>query len=240
VPTQRSAKVFALGACGGVRITSTPAAANTASKATVNFVSRSRSRNRSPWCPVAEVHEQVPRLLGRPGTGRMCGDTDDVYLASREFDEEQHVDPFEEHGVDREDVAGQDRVRLGGQELSPGRARPAWCRVHAGAVQDLPDSAGRNPVAQTNEFAPHAPMPPGRIRSGQAQHQLTDLPVNGWPAARCMWVGPVPGEQLPVRNSVAGMTKNADQRARGSSRDNAASTTRSQACTSGRCSTATS
>ena len=45
--TQRSAIAFARGACGGVRSTSIPAAVNTASKAAVNFASRSRMRNRS-------------------------------------------------------------------------------------------------------------------------------------------------------------------------------------------------
>jgi hypothetical protein len=44
----RSAKAFARVACGGILITSTSSAANTASKTAVNFVSRSRRRNRSP------------------------------------------------------------------------------------------------------------------------------------------------------------------------------------------------
>jgi hypothetical protein len=39
----------------------------------------------------------------------------------------------------------------------------------------------------------------------------------------------------PKRRRVAGVTKNADQRARGSSRDRAASTTHSSARSSGRC-----
>ncbi|MEV4135035.1 hypothetical protein AB0J72_23025 [Dactylosporangium sp. NPDC049742] len=47
VLTQRSAKAFAPGACGGVRTTSMPAAVKTASKAVVNFASRSRSRKGS-------------------------------------------------------------------------------------------------------------------------------------------------------------------------------------------------
>jgi hypothetical protein len=51
-------------------------------------------------------------------------------LAGGDLDEEQYIDPFEEHGVDREEVAGQHGVRLGGEELLPGRSRPAWCRVH--------------------------------------------------------------------------------------------------------------
>src|SRR4051794_2102591 len=41
------AKALARGACGGVLITSIPAAVKTVSKAAVNLVSRSRSRNRN-------------------------------------------------------------------------------------------------------------------------------------------------------------------------------------------------
>ena len=45
VPIHRSAKAFAGGAWGGVLRTRVPAAANTASKVRMNFVSRSRTRN---------------------------------------------------------------------------------------------------------------------------------------------------------------------------------------------------
>jgi hypothetical protein len=47
---------------------------------------------------------------------------DDVHPPGGDLDEEQHVDPLEGHGVDREEVTGQDRVRLGSQKLSPGRS----------------------------------------------------------------------------------------------------------------------
>jgi hypothetical protein len=53
---QRSANAFARGARGGVLITSMPSAVNTVSKMFVNFVSRSRSRNRSP-AALVEVHQ---------------------------------------------------------------------------------------------------------------------------------------------------------------------------------------
>jgi hypothetical protein len=80
----------------------------------------------------------------------MCGHPDQMDLAGGELQEEQHVDPLEEHGVDGEEVAGQDRVRLGGQELLPRRSRPAWRRLYAGLLQDLLHRTGRHPVAQGN------------------------------------------------------------------------------------------
>jgi hypothetical protein len=94
-----------------------------------------------PGRPLVELHQHVSCLLGNPCAGRMRGDADDMDPAGGELYEEQHVDPFEEHGVDGEEVAGQDRVGRGGEELFPGRSRSAGCRVDAGLVEDLPDGA---------------------------------------------------------------------------------------------------
>jgi hypothetical protein len=54
----------------------------------------------------------------------MGGHPDDVDLPGGDLHEEEYVDPFEQDGVDGEEVAGQDRVRLGSQELFPGWSRP--------------------------------------------------------------------------------------------------------------------
>jgi len=99
-----------------------------------------------------------------------------------ELDEEQAIDPLEEHRADGEEVAGQDRVRLRGQELLPRRSRPPWRRINAGPVEDLPHGAGRHPIAQAQQLALHPPVAPRRILRSQAQHQFTDLPVNRRPA----------------------------------------------------------
>jgi hypothetical protein len=67
----------------------------------------------------------------------MRGHTDDVDLPGGDLNEEQHVDPLQEHRVDGEEVTGQDRARLGGEELPPGRPGPSWCRVNIGFVQNF-------------------------------------------------------------------------------------------------------
>ncbi|MEV4518582.1 hypothetical protein AB0K00_57710 [Dactylosporangium sp. NPDC049525] len=48
-----------------------------------------------PVGALVEADEQVPCLLRDPGTGRVCGDTDDVDVAGGELDEEQYGDPFQ-------------------------------------------------------------------------------------------------------------------------------------------------
>jgi hypothetical protein len=59
-------------------------------------------------------------------------------MSGGDLDEEQHVDPLEEHRIDGEEIAGQDRVRLGGQKLLPGRPGPPRRRIDPGLVEDLP------------------------------------------------------------------------------------------------------
>jgi hypothetical protein len=102
------------------------------------------------------------------------------------------------YGVDGEEVARQDRVGLGGQELFPGWSGSPRCRVDAGVVQDLPHRAGRDPVAQAEQFTLDAPVAPGGVLGGESQYQVADLFVGRWPAGACMRVCPVSGDQLSM------------------------------------------
>src|SRR4051794_14500578 len=116
VSTQRSAKALARGACGGVLMTSMSAAVNTVSKTAVNLVSRSRSRNRSESARWSRSISRFRACLGYPRAGGVSAHPDDVDLAGRQLQEEQHVDPSEEHRVDGEEITRQDAVGLGAQE----------------------------------------------------------------------------------------------------------------------------
>jgi hypothetical protein len=51
---------------------------------------------------------QVAGLLGDPGTGGVGGDTDETDSPVVQLDEEQHLQPLQEHGVHGEEVAGHD------------------------------------------------------------------------------------------------------------------------------------
>jgi hypothetical protein len=97
-----------------------------------------------PGSALIEVHQQVPGLVGHPGTGRMRRHPNHMDLAGGDLHEEQHVDPLEEHRVDGEEIAGQDRVRLGGQKTASKSARRAAARGRRRTVEDLPDGAGRH------------------------------------------------------------------------------------------------
>ena len=68
---------------------------------------------------VVEIHAEVAGLLGQPGAGRVGGDTQDVYPAAGVLDDEGRVEPVQGDGVEVEQIAGEDRVRLRAQEFSP-------------------------------------------------------------------------------------------------------------------------
>ena len=63
------------------------------------------------------VHHEVAGGLGRPGAGRVRGDAGEVDAAGVELDEEQHVEPPQQDGVDGEEVTGEDPGCLGAQEV---------------------------------------------------------------------------------------------------------------------------
>ncbi len=54
--------------------------------------------------PLTEVHERVPGLLHCPGGGRVGGDAGQVHAPMVVLDDEQHVEPAQEDGVDMEEV----------------------------------------------------------------------------------------------------------------------------------------
>jgi hypothetical protein len=73
--------------------------------------------------------------MDQRGRGRVGGDAEDVDVAGGVFDDEERVEPGQGDGVDAEQVAGEDRVGLGAEELRPGRPGSLWRRVDPAAVR---------------------------------------------------------------------------------------------------------
>jgi hypothetical protein len=67
----------------------------------------------------AEAIRQFPRALGDPRLGRVGGDARQMDPPDAVFNEDEHVDASEQHGVDGEEVTGQDACGLGFEELGP-------------------------------------------------------------------------------------------------------------------------
>ena len=92
-----------------------------------------------PLGALAEVHQQVAGLVGHPVPGGMGGDPGEVHAAAVVFDHHEDVEAAQEHGVDVGEVDREDRMGLGGQELSPGRPAPSRRGIEARTLQDRPD-----------------------------------------------------------------------------------------------------
>jgi hypothetical protein len=90
---------------------------------------------------VGEVAGDVPRLLDDPRRVRMSGHAGDPDPSAPEFDEEQHIEAFEQHGVDMEEVRGHDTRRLDTQELAPGGTVAPRSRSQAVVLHDPGDGA---------------------------------------------------------------------------------------------------
>ena len=67
----------------------------------------------------------------------------DVHGPAGVFDEEQDVDPFEERGVDVEQITCPDPDGPGFEELAPGRAVAPGCGIQAGRFEDVACRTGR-------------------------------------------------------------------------------------------------
>jgi hypothetical protein len=70
---------------------------------------------------LTELHDEVARLLGDPGSVRVRRASDVLDPPRRERDEEQDVDPLQERCLDGEEIAGEHARRLRSQERAPGR-----------------------------------------------------------------------------------------------------------------------
>ncbi len=91
-----------------------------------------------PMCLLAEVHDQVASLLGGPFSGGMQGDSEDADAPGGVLDDGQDMGLGAVEQVGGEEVARQDRLGLGTQELRPGGRGSAWRRVDSGLLQNFP------------------------------------------------------------------------------------------------------
>jgi hypothetical protein len=135
----------------------------------------------SPVCLSAEVHEQVAGLLRRPLPGRVQGDAEDADAPGRVLHHGQDVSLGAAGQVDGEEVAGQNRVGLGAQELRPGRTGPARRGADAVGLEDLPYGRRRYLGSQSGQFPVDPAVAPVGVLPGQPEDQGPDVRVAGRP-----------------------------------------------------------
>jgi len=146
---------------------------------------------------LAKLQQQISCLLGHPHPCRLPCHAQYVDASGRQLDDEQHVQPPEEHRVDGEEVRSQHALGLGVEELSPGDCRPRRCRSNPSTSKDAPDRAGAKPLAEPAQLAVDPTIAPGRILPGQSQHQLAQLHRHAWTTTP-VWVDPTASDQVPA------------------------------------------
>ena len=139
---------------------------------------------------LAEVHDQVAGLLGGPRPGGVQGDSEDADAPGGVLDHGQDVGLGAFQQVGCEEVARQDRLGLGAQELRPGRVCSSRRGVDPGLLQishtvdaaifaPRPTSAGSCPVTSSrspwrrtfgitaNNVARKCPIRPVQVRAAR-------------------------------------------------------------------------
>jgi hypothetical protein len=117
-----------------------------------------------PTAGVLEVHDQV-----LPGCGRVRGGAQDVDAPGGVLDEREYVTGSGQ-GDGFEEVAGEEGVGLGSEEVGPGTGRALRRWVNPGLFEDLPDGGGGDLDPEDEEFAVEAAVAPARILLGEAEH----------------------------------------------------------------------
>jgi hypothetical protein len=128
VPTQRSATALPFGAWIGVRMTSAPYRAPEVIEGSGEVAVAVAEQEPEAGLLIKRAKE-IPGLLGDPGAGGVGGDTGEVDSSAVQLDEEQHIQPLQEHAVHGAKVTGHDAGCLPAQERPPGGGRMSWRRL---------------------------------------------------------------------------------------------------------------
>src|SRR5450631_4873067 len=93
----------------------------------------------------------------------------DVDPPAPELDERQDVERPEPSGFAREEVAGDDPIRLSPEELGPARSGPSRSRTESGGPDQTPDRCRADADAELVQLTldPHAT--PARVLAGETQ-----------------------------------------------------------------------
>jgi len=103
----------------------------------------------------------------------------DVDPPGRVLDHDQNVGLGAVGQVDCEEIAGQDRLGLGAQELPSRRPGPPGSGVDAVRREDLPHGRCRDLDSQAGQLAVDPAVSPSGILPGQPEDQGLDVPAGG-------------------------------------------------------------
>ena len=102
------------------------------------------------------------------------------------LDEKQRVEPPEQHGVDREEVAGDQALGLGMKELPPRGTRASRRGIDSPTLQDRPDAGRRELDTHGGKLTMDPPIAPGRVlTANRTTSTAAPAATVGRPDRRC-------------------------------------------------------
>ena len=96
-----------------------------------------------------------------------------------ELDEREDVERAEPGGLDAEEVAGDDAIGLGPEELGPGRARAPWGGTESGRPEQGADRRRSDAEAELAKLTLDPDAAPAGVLPGEAEDERTDFRVDG-------------------------------------------------------------
>jgi len=116
----------------------------------------------------------------------MLGDAEDADAPGRVLDYGQDVRLGAVEQVDGEEVACQDRLGLGAQELRPGWPGPSRGGAGAAGLEDFPYGRRRDLDSQAGQFPVDPAVTPFGVLSGQPEDEGLDVPPGGRWCSCCL------------------------------------------------------
>lgn len=118
---------------------------------------------------VAQIGTEVPCHLSDPGSVGVCRDTEKMYDAPLEFDDEEDVVPAEQNSVNTQKVGSDDGIGLRTEEVGPRGSRSTWRGTESVATQDVRHARSRDidtELLQLADDAHVAPKGDSPVRAG--------------------------------------------------------------------------
>ena len=91
------------------------------------------------YLQILQLHADIASLLARPSCVWVAGTGTEDQPPTPELHEYKDLDDIEQHAMDGEEVAGQHRVGLSAQELTPAETTAPRCGSNTMPAQEQPD-----------------------------------------------------------------------------------------------------
>jgi hypothetical protein len=164
------------------RMTRIPSERSTMSNGPLNFASRSRMRNRTGLLQPSSAMARFRACCVTHAESGVRGRGAHVDPPAAELNDHEDVERLETGRLHAEEVAGDDAVRLGSQELAPGRSGPSRGRTEPRSPQQGADRRRPDADPELAKLALDPDTAPAGALPGQPEDERTDLRIDRRPA----------------------------------------------------------